>query len=1242
MTRLRFLYVYPIAALLVPALARATGFDYPLGAPDGTGYCVSDEEQDCRGLEFLERHIYGAPCGETYHPGEDWNQDGSGDDVGGDSNDADDPVYAAGDGVIAWASSNATSSWGFIVIIRHDGRFRLPNGTTVSTVWSRYGHLAEITSNPKSNSKWTKGDRVARGQQIGKVGDYPHGSGRAFHLHFEMRTIEFDLIPPFQESESAEDPDEFPCRKAKSWVETRWVDPTEFIELNRAGIPVRSFDFETPSSVEWSRQATATSPSGRRFLGEFSNETVRLQLSNLPPHSALTVGFDLFLVRSWDGNATSFPQYGPDVFKLAVGGFFFPATLMQTTFSTSPAGELEQRQAYPGTHPGGNYPPNKNTAEKPNSLGYVATLPDGSSPRDAVYRFSVTIPHIETLLDLDFSASGLQDLGDESWGLDDVEVRAIPVGFCQAPGGGAAVAAATTEQECSDSLDNDCDQSIDCADSDCSADPACVPVPTATDTPHPPPSSTPPDTVTVASPTPTLSPTVSPTTTPGEQFAYVTNWGSGTVSVIDTATSAVEASITVGTNPAHVVLSPDGMRAYITQNASPSAVSVIDTSTRAVVATIPGGSQPEGIALSPDGTRAYVAHYGGNLLWIVDADANAVIQSIPMNRPWNVSLSPDGSQAYVTSISGNTVSVIDTATGTVAGSIPVLAANAVAFTPDGSRAYVSTYSLPGTVRVIDTITRSVVTGITVGNASREIAMRADGLRAYVANSYSHTVSAIDTATNAVATTIAVGTSPEGLAATADGARVFVANRGANTVSVIDTITNAVVATIPVGAAPYDVAIGCIGSCPVAPTPTPTPESLATSTPPVTATNTPSTPSNLVMDRAFLYNLSFQEVTVPAAGDQVRFGGQWHADGSGTTPPFSIQVRIDGQVFETSSGFVATGGQTYYPTSTQTWTVTPGTHVLTWELDTSGAVSESSELDNARSYVWTTAATQDLVADAAIISGGGNPVHVGDTVSLSVNAHCAGTSGTTPAFQVRCTINGSPFYTTTTSVNCPGSFTVAAPGGWTVPAGSHTIQWTLDTGNVVPESNEANNQATSGFTAAPPETCNGLDDDGNGVIDDPGMCWRAIYRFQSSAGARCLGTSSGAPPSTCAGYTSEIEAFIVATNPVAGTFRAVQCSKLTDHIVVEAGSSDYNALIAASYNCSLELGYIYRLGQGPPSGTTPWANTCNLWRYRYNVSGGGAHLFTRGADNVTGMTCEPPARGQVFTNFPCFSGTAPGC
>src|SRR5229473_1136359 len=70
------------------------------------------------------------------------------------------------------------------------------------------------------------------------------------------------------------------------------------------------------------------------------------------------------------------------------------------------------------------------------------------------------------------------------------------------------------------------------------------------------------------------------------QNAYITNQSSSTVSVIDTATDTVIATIPVGLTPFGVAVKPDGSKVYVTHECA-NAVSVIDTATNTVSAMIP-------------------------------------------------------------------------------------------------------------------------------------------------------------------------------------------------------------------------------------------------------------------------------------------------------------------------------------------------------------------------------------------------------------------------------------------------------------------------------------------------------------------------------------------------------------------------------------------------------------------------------------------------------------------------------
>jgi YVTN family beta-propeller protein len=90
-------------------------------------------------------------------------------------------------------------------------------------------------------------------------------------------------------------------------------------------------------------------------------------------------------------------------------------------------------------------------------------------------------------------------------------------------------------------------------------------------------------------------------------FAYIANNISDTVSVIDTESNTVTATIPVGAAPLGVAVTPDGNSVYVT-NISASTVSVIDTATNTVSATIPVGfsGAPKGVAVTPDGSKVYV------------------------------------------------------------------------------------------------------------------------------------------------------------------------------------------------------------------------------------------------------------------------------------------------------------------------------------------------------------------------------------------------------------------------------------------------------------------------------------------------------------------------------------------------------------------------------------------------------------------------------------------------------------
>jgi hypothetical protein len=206
----------------------------------------------------------------------------------------------------------------------------------------------------------------------------------------------------------------------------------------RAYLSITTFydtDFEPNSELPgadngatavWSSTKKSVAPVAQTtFLGDFGKQTVSLNLSNLAAHDELTISFDLYLLRTWDGNYTG-SGFGPDFWGFKVDG----ATLLNSTFSNKFKPEfpntLNQNQGFGGQDsPNGNFAAGTGAIAK-RTLGYNV---GANESMDAVYRFTYTIAHTASTAMLSFVGAPNQSLGDESWGLDNITVtgnRIVP------------------------------------------------------------------------------------------------------------------------------------------------------------------------------------------------------------------------------------------------------------------------------------------------------------------------------------------------------------------------------------------------------------------------------------------------------------------------------------------------------------------------------------------------------------------------------------------------------------------------------------------------------------------------------------------------------------------------------------------------------------------------------------------------------------------------------------------------
>lgn len=227
--------------------------------------------------------------------------------------------------------------------------------------------------------------------------------------------------------------------------------------------------------------------------------------------------------------------------------------------------------------------------------------------------------------------------------------------------------------------------------------------------------------------------------TPAGNRAYVNNYGgpegvqSGngrSVRVVDlNSNSIIGAPICVGLAPAALAISPDGAFVYVINyvdgNPGTGTMSVIDTSSNTVIATIPNFSGPFAIAITPNGRYAYVTNFGSNnfapfgtTVSIVDLNSNMIIDTVAVGiQPSGIAITPDC--RYVYAANYNTLYAV------------------------GAPQFEDLTPGQGTVNIIDTKTHEVVAPvIVVGESPANIAIAPNGKHAYVSNYTSNTVSVI--------------------------------------------------------------------------------------------------------------------------------------------------------------------------------------------------------------------------------------------------------------------------------------------------------------------------------------------------------------------------------------------------------------------------------------------------------------------------------------------------------------------
>ncbi len=314
------------------------------------------------------------------------------------------------------------------------------------------------------------------------------------------------------------------------------------------------------------------------------------------------------------------------------------------------------------------------------------------------------------------------------------------------------------------------------------------------------------------------------------EYAYVTNGGSGTVTVLDVVNVRLDRELPVGPNPVALAASPTRNEVYVVNSGAPDglgSISVINAENNTVAAAIALHRQPVSIDLDPGGRLAYVANSGSNSVSVVDLKSRLEVAQIGAGEePVALVLSPDGATLAVANRKGNSVSLIDPASLKVRAVFDGCpGASDVAILPDSSKAFVACSAGHQVMAVALARTSQPASSqagasaatpdrlealMDVGRGPVELALKPDGGEVFVVNSIGNSISEVITGTNDAQGAYMMGDNPVSGLVSNDNSLLYVANFNSQYVGIYAINDGRRLASVHVGDGPSAMAFSAAG------------------------------------------------------------------------------------------------------------------------------------------------------------------------------------------------------------------------------------------------------------------------------------------------------------------------------------------------------------------------------------------------------------------------------------------------
>jgi len=255
-----------------------------------------------------------------------------------------------------------------------------------------------------------------------------------------------------------------------------------------------------------------------------------------------------------------------------------------------------------------------------------------------------------------------------------------------------------------------------------------------------------------------------------DRYVFVPSRGAPEVTVIDSRTDKIVATIGLNAVAGQVVVSP-AVGKLVATDPRNKTLSIVDLETRETELVIPLDVTPDVMQMSPDGYLLAVGDVSAGAVSIISLQQRRQLSRVDgLSKPYNLRFNVDGSMIYVANLGADHVSVIDIVQGKVIEEI-------AAAKPAPS-------------------TGAVVSGAQDARGITNMTGTPNGRFGFATFRDRDQLAVLDLQERKAIKSLPLGKRPWRAYATADGRYMLVPNNGDRTVSVIATDSLEVVATLP--------------------------------------------------------------------------------------------------------------------------------------------------------------------------------------------------------------------------------------------------------------------------------------------------------------------------------------------------------------------------------------------------------------------------------------------------------------